>query len=96
MRVKFTPDGKRALVSCASLNFINVFDVETRKSIDIVATKPVPVGISITPDGGRAFVACNGEPSVTVIDLEKLEAVESFEIGKYPFEVLYVEAKGRR
>jgi YVTN family beta-propeller protein len=84
------------MVVCASYNVVNVFDAESHESIEIIATKQVPVGITITPDGKRAFTANNGEPSVTVIDVKKLEPIESFPIGTFPFGIAYVEAAGRR
>jgi YVTN family beta-propeller protein len=96
LRIKFTPDGKRALVTCPAANRVAVFDSKSHEEITTVATKPVPVGIDITPDGKRAFTANNGEPSITVIDLVTMEPLESFPIGKYPFAVTYVEAKGSR
>jgi len=96
LRIKFTPDGKRVLVTCPAANRVTVFDSKSHEEITTVATKPVPVGIDITPDGKRAFTANNGEPSITVIDLVTMEPLESFPIGKYPFAVKYVEAKGSR
>ena len=90
MRIRFTPDGKRALVSCAELNRVDVFDTANRKIAGSIETDPVPLGIDVTPDGKRAFVACNGQASVTILDLGKLEPADSFRVGKYPFSLAYV------
>ena len=72
-RLKFTPDGRRVLVSAGSA--LVVLDAATRKEIKRLATVHGSGGIQMRPDGARAFVACGSENSIAVIDLKTLEAV---------------------
>ena len=44
IRVKITPDGARALVSCAKTGNVAVFDVATRKEVGRIALDTEPVG----------------------------------------------------
>ena len=87
IRVKFTPDGGRALVSCAMSGEVAVFDVSQRREVARIAMVeggddrsgrmfqtggPVPIGILIPPEGTQAFIACANADAVVVIDLERL------------------------
>jgi YVTN family beta-propeller protein len=83
-RLKFTPDGKLALVSDLDAGEVLVIDVATR-----VVTKHIPLGrmvegILMQPDGARAYVAVNGENYVAIIDLKTLAVTSRIESGKGP------------
>jgi DNA-binding beta-propeller fold protein YncE len=83
-RLKFTPDGKLALVSVLNGPDLSIFDVATR-----TLKKKIPIGhgaagIEMQPDGARAFVACTPDSYVVVIDLKTLEAKGHFDAGKNP------------
>jgi YVTN family beta-propeller protein len=83
-RLKFTPDGKRVLVSTLSGPDLVVLDAATRKE-----TKRVPIGhgaagIVVQPDGARAFVACTPDNYVAVIDLRSLEVTGKIQSGGNP------------
>jgi YVTN family beta-propeller protein len=83
-RLKFTPDGKLALVSDLDAGELLVIDVPTRK-----VTKKIPLGkmvegILMDPDGSRAFVAVNGDNHIAVIDLKTLTLTRRLETGKGP------------
>lgn len=83
-RLKFTPDGRLALVSVLNGPDLSVFDVATK-----TIKKKIPIGhgaagIEIQPDGSRAFVACTPDSYVVVIDLKTLEAKGHFDAGKNP------------
>jgi YVTN family beta-propeller protein len=83
-RLKFTPDGKLALVSDLDAGELLVIDVPTRK-----VTKKIPLGkmvegILMDPDGSRAFVAVNGDNHIAVIDLKTLTVTRRLETGKGP------------
>jgi YVTN family beta-propeller protein len=72
-RLKFTLDGKLALISDLDAGEVLVIDVPTRK-----VTKKIPVGrmvegILMHPDGTKAYVAVNGDNHIAVIDLKTLE-----------------------
>ncbi|MGB6689919.1 MAG: YncE family protein [Terracidiphilus sp.] len=71
-RLKFTPDGKLALVSAGSLV---VFDVASRKEVKRLSDVHATGGIQMQPDGARAYAACGREGNVAVIDLKTLEVV---------------------
>jgi DNA-binding beta-propeller fold protein YncE len=83
-RLKFTPDGKLALVSVLNGPDLSIFDVATK-----TLKKKIPIGhgaagIEMQPDGARAFVACTPDSYVVVIDLKTLEAKGHFDAGKNP------------
>src|SRR5690606_2702540 len=67
IRVKFTPNGKHALVSCNQADEVIIFDVATRQPHETIKTGKGPVGIQIRPDGKLAFVANSGGNTVSVI-----------------------------
>lgn len=83
-RLKFTPDGKLALVSVLNGADLSIFDVATK-----TLKKKIPIGhgaagIEMQPDGTRAFVACTPDSYVVVIDLKTLESTGHFDAGKNP------------
>lgn len=83
-RLKFTPDGKLALVTDLDAGELLVVDVATR-----AVTKKIPLGrmvegILMQPDGARAYVAVNGENYIAVVDLKTLTVAGRLETGKGP------------
>jgi len=83
-RLKFTLDGKRALVTDLDAGELLVVDVATK-----AVTKKIPLGrmvegILLHPDGSRAYVAVNGENYIAVIDLKTLAVTARIETGKGP------------
>jgi DNA-binding beta-propeller fold protein YncE len=83
-RLKFSPDGKLALISTLSGPDLTIYDVATRK-----LTKRIPIGhgaagIEMQPDGSRAFIACTPDSYVVVVDLKALEATGHLDAGKNP------------
>ena len=83
-RLKFTPDGKLALISDLDAGEVLVVDVPTRK-----VTKRIPLGrmvegILMHPDGSKAYVAVNGDNHVAVIDLKTLEPTGKIVTGGGP------------
>jgi YVTN family beta-propeller protein len=83
-RLKFTPDGQRALVSSLRNGELAVFDVANRKEIKRIVLGRGAAGIVIQPDGARAFVACSPDDNVAVIDLKSLEVVGRIDVGHEP------------
>jgi len=89
-RLKFTVDGKRALVSgapaggfgAAGANFA-VIDVATRKVIKELNMGGGSGGILVTPDGARAFVAVGaaGKSKVCAVDLKTLAVSGEVAVG---------------
>ena len=78
-RLKFTPDGKRVLVSSLGGSDLVVLDAHTRQVIKRIPISHGAAGIQIQPDGAKAFVACSPDSYVVAIDL-KTDKV----IGKIP------------
>ena len=83
-RLKFTPDGKLALVSDLDAGEVLVIDVAAR-----AVTKKIPLGrmvegILMQPDGARAYVAVNGDNYVAVVDLKTLAVTSRIETGRGP------------
>ncbi len=83
-RLKFTPDGKLALVSDMGEGELVIVDAATRKEVKRLAVGKSPEGILVQPDGARAFVALSGEDKVAVVDLKTLEVTTTFAAGKNP------------
>ena len=80
-RVKFTPDGKRAVISDVTASEVLVLDVASRQVVKRIQTGGQPEGVLITPDGKRAFIGLGGGNAVAVIDLESLTMTGKIETG---------------
>jgi len=83
-RLKFTTDGKLALVSVLNGPDLSIFDVASR-----TLKKKIPIGhgaagIEMSPDGSRAFVACTPDSYVVVVDLKSLKETAHIDAGKNP------------
>lgn len=82
-RLKFTPDGKRVLVSAGPE--LVVFDCALRREI-----KRLRIGhgggggILVQPDGKRAYVAFAEDGFVAVVDLNVLEVIGKVDAGPNP------------
>lgn len=83
-RLKFTPDGKRVLVSDLGGNNLHIFDTRTRKGLKNIELGGGSAGILVEPDGNRAFVSVGNRNGVVVIDLNKLEPTGFIESGPGP------------
>jgi DNA-binding beta-propeller fold protein YncE len=87
-RLKFTPDGKRVLISRLSARpggapgNIVVYDTATRTEIGRIDAGSGVGGILIQPDGARAYGS--SRKGVVVIDLNKLEVVGRIDAGGNP------------
>jgi len=81
-RLKFTPDGKRVLVSSGP--DLVVLDAATRRVIKRIPIGHGSGGVLVQPDGKRAFVACNPDNYVAVIDLTNLKVTGHLNVGRTP------------
>jgi DNA-binding beta-propeller fold protein YncE len=81
-RLKFTPDGKLALISAGPE--LVIVDVALRKVIKRIETGHGSGGVLVQPDGTRAFVACSPDNNVAVIDLRTFEIVGRIQPGGNP------------
>jgi DNA-binding beta-propeller fold protein YncE len=93
-RLKFTPDGKRVLISglggSAAHNLI-VLDAATRKEVKEFDLGGGAAGILIAPDGSRAYVAVSGKDKVAVLDLHTWEISGNISTGKQPDGLAWVQ-----
>jgi YVTN family beta-propeller protein len=78
-RLKFTPDGSRALVTAGSA--LVILDAATRKEVKRLSSVHGSGGIQMQTDGARAYVACGRDNYVAVIDLKTLEMVGRIDIA---------------
>jgi len=83
-RLKFTPDGKRVLISILSTGDLFVYDVASRKEITRVSLGKGCAGILMDPDGSRAFVGCTAANYVAVVDLKTLSVTSHLDVGGGP------------
>jgi YVTN family beta-propeller protein len=78
-RLKFTPDGKLALISAGSA--LVVLDAATHKEVKRLTDVHGSGGIQMQPDGARAYVACGRDGYVAAIDLKTLEMVGKVDVA---------------
>jgi YVTN family beta-propeller protein len=83
-RLKFTPDGKRVLISILSTGDLFVYDVASRKEIKRVTLGKGCAGILMDPDGSRAFVGCTAANYVAVVDMNTLTVTNHLDVGGGP------------
>ena len=83
-RLKFTPDGKLALVSQLRSPDLVILDVATHKEVKRLAIGHGSAGVLVQPDGARAYVSCGPDNYVAVIDLKTLEVVGHIDAGGEP------------
>jgi YVTN family beta-propeller protein len=82
-RLKFTPDGSRALVSAGA--DVLVYDVASQKEVKRLSVgHGGGGGIQMQPDGKRAYVAFAQDGFVAAIDLGTLEVVGKIDAGGTP------------
>lgn len=90
-RLKFTPDGKLALVTDLDAGDLLVIDVATRAVIKKIPVGRMVEGILMQPDGARAYIAVNGEGYVAIVDLKTLAVTGRIETGKGPDGMAWVK-----
>ena len=84
-RLRFTPDGKLALVSSsADLVIIDTHTHEVVKRIQVGQFGHGAGGILVQPDGARAFVGMGPDNYVAVVDLRTFEVVGHLDVGGEP------------
>jgi YVTN family beta-propeller protein len=83
-RLKFTPDGKRVLITDIGSGELVVMDAGARKEVKRLNLGRSTEGILIVPDGTKAYVAASGDNKVVVVDLKTLTVVGMIETGKDP------------
>jgi DNA-binding beta-propeller fold protein YncE len=72
-RLKFTPDGKRVLITSLRTGDLFIYDAASHQELKRLNTGHGAAGILVDDDGSRAFIGCTGNNYVAVIDLKTLE-----------------------
>lgn len=83
-RLKFTPDGKLALISDLDAGELVIYDRSTLRQLKRVPLGRQPAGILMDPDGSRAYIAVTGDNFVAVVDLKSLELADRIQPGTGP------------
>ncbi len=91
-RLKFTPDGRRVLISDMEGGELVIIDVKSHEQVKRISMGRSPEGILVEPDGRRAFIAVAGENQVAVLDLNSLNVISKFETGRGPDGMAWVPA----
>ena len=96
IRVVFTPDGSKALVTSAGTGELVVFDAGSYEELGRVAllseehydgthpqlgSSPVPIGVVPSVSGRLAYVSNMAGGYVSVVDLDSLEVLRVFDLG---------------
>lgn len=90
-RLKFTRDGKYALIASLRLGQLIVYDVNSRKEWKRIEIGTGAAGILIQPDNKRAFVACTPDNYVSIIDLGTWQVTGKLDVGKNPDGLAWAE-----
>jgi YVTN family beta-propeller protein len=94
-RLKFTPDGKRVLISALGAgpagSSLVVLDAATGKEVKQFNFGGGAAGILMVADGSRAYVAVSGKDKVAVVDLKSLEVVGHVSTGRQPDGLAWVQ-----
>lgn len=79
-RARFTPDGKRVLISDIGGELL-VLDAASRQVLQRIPLPGQPEGILVTPDGSRAFVGLGSANAVAVVDLKTMKMTGKIDTG---------------
>ena len=83
-RLKFTPDGKRVLITSLRTGVLFVYDAGSQKELKQINIGHGAAGILVDTDGSRAFLGCTADNYVAVIDLKTLAVTGHIDIGGGP------------
>jgi YVTN family beta-propeller protein len=83
-RLKFTPDGRRVLISDLGNGDLIVLDAASRTEVKRISLGRGAAGILIVPDGTVAYIAVSADNNVAVVDLKTLSVTGRIETGKGP------------
>jgi len=92
-RLKFTPDGKRVLISDYDTGELSVIDVALRQMIKRIRVGRNLAGLLVEPGGARLYAAATTDNFVAVIDLATVEVVARIATGKAPDGMAWLPAK---
>lgn len=90
-RLKFTRDGRYALISDLTAGELVVVDAGARTVTARIPLGVAPTGILVPPQGNEVFVAVSGGNRIAIVDVAALKAVRSIETGKSPDGMAWVQ-----
>ena len=90
-RLKFTRDGRHALISDLDSGDLVVVDAQSHAIVRRIALGRSPEGILIAPDGRTAFVAVTGDNHIAVVDLNTWTVARRIEPGRGPDGMAWVK-----
>jgi YVTN family beta-propeller protein len=88
-RVRFTPDGRLAVIPSAEPSTLTLVDVASRKPLGSVPLAAVPKVLSLSPDGRVAAVTHPEAKLVSIVDLERRAVVRTIAVPGTPDGVAY-------
>src|SRR5258707_1675738 len=71
--LKFTPDGKRVLITDMATNILTVVDAAERKPIMTMTLGHSPESILMVPGGERAYISVANDNAVALMDLKTMK-----------------------
>ena len=80
-RLKFTPDGKLALISSLRTGDLYIIDAESRQLIKQLKLGKGCAGILPDNDNKIVYVACSADNYIAVIDLQKMQVINKIELA---------------
>ena len=83
-RLKFTPDGKRVLITDSRGGQLLVIDAATKKEIKRMGIGEGLTGILMVPGSQQAIIAATRDNMLLFFDLNRLEVTDRFSPGKNP------------
>ncbi|MEO5562484.1 MAG: YncE family protein [Chitinophagaceae bacterium] len=90
-RLKFTRDGKYALIASLRMGQLIVYDVANRKEWKRIDIGSGAAGILVQPDNKRAFIACTPDHYVSIVDLNTWQVTGKLDVGKNPDGLAWAE-----
>jgi YVTN family beta-propeller protein len=92
-RLKFTPDGKRVLISDLGNGDLIVLDAASRTEIKRISLGRGCAGILVAPDASVAYVAVSQDNNVAVVDLKTYSVTARIPTGKGPDGLAWAASK---
>ena len=92
-RLKFTPDGRRVLLTDRDGGELLVLDAATRELVKRIPVGRRPSGILIVPDGSIAYVAVQDDNNLAIVDLSTLEVTGRVPTDSNPDGMAWVAAR---
>ncbi|SEF49957.1 40-residue YVTN family beta-propeller repeat-containing protein [Bryocella elongata] len=92
-RLKFTPDGRFAIISLLRGSTIVIVDTKTHLRVKTIEMGGGSAGVVIDAAGNRAFIACGGGNYVGVLDLKTFTIVKKIDVGGDPDGMVWIPGR---